>query len=218
MKFLFIWLVGDLANFFGAVWAGLVPTVIALATYFCFADAILIAQCMYYNSKNSRKVPLVESARNGHSPEEVDEEQPLLRRRSSENVGLPGSRRRPSSASNRRRASSVLSNLPTIPETEKPTREWLKNVGSILLVCLTGALGWLIAWKSGVWQPTSTESVGDDIEEPIGAEILGYLSAVCYLGYDSTPRNIYRLVTDEMRRARIPQIVKNYQERSCEGT
>lgn len=34
---------------------------------------------------------------------------------------------------------------------------------------------------------------------PIGAEVLGYASAVCYLG------------------ARIPQIIKNQKERSCDG-
>ena len=123
----------------------------------------------------------MEPQSNGHVAEEENERQPLIRT-SSGNVGLPGSRRRPSSTSNKRRASSVLSSLPIIPEAETSTTEWLKNTGSILLVCLVGALGWLIAWKSGFWQPTSTESIGNDVKEPIGAEILGYLSAVCYLG------------------------------------
>jgi solute carrier family 66 (lysosomal lysine-arginine transporter), member 1 len=60
---------------------------------------------------------------------------------------------------------------------------WLRNTISILLVCIAGATGWLIAYKSGVWTPTPE---GPDLTEPqsvaIGAEILGYFSAVCYLG------------------------------------
>ena len=38
--FLVIWFVGDVTNLAGAIWAGLVPTVIALAMYFCVADMV----------------------------------------------------------------------------------------------------------------------------------------------------------------------------------
>jgi hypothetical protein len=62
-------------------------------------------------------------------------------------------------------------------------RSWLRNTISIMFVCIAGAAGWLIAYKSGVWTPTPEDS---DLTEPqsvaIGAEILGYFSAVCYLG------------------------------------
>ena len=40
LTFLFIWFVGDVTNLAGALWARLVPTVVALAVYFCFADAV----------------------------------------------------------------------------------------------------------------------------------------------------------------------------------
>jgi len=62
-----------------------------------------------------------------------------------------------------------------------------------------GAAGWAIAWKTGVWVPQSTHDDAAGTDTPIGAEILGYASAVCYLG------------------ARIPQIIKNQREKSCEG-
>ena len=62
-----------------------------------------------------------------------------------------------------------------------------------------GALGWLLAWKSGVWVPQPTDSQSDTEPIAFGAAVLGYASAVCYLG------------------ARIPQIIKNQRERSCEG-
>jgi uncharacterized protein with PQ loop repeat len=190
LAFLTVWFIGDITNLAGALWAGLVPTVIALAIYFCFADLVLISQCVYYNMKNSRR----ERKTSTRSTDSV--EAPLLGRRdSSNNIGLPGSHRRDSVASRRRRASS----LPTIMDVEEGGSEWVKNTLSVFGICAVGAAGWAIAWKTGVWapQPTPDDAAGSDT--PLGASILGYASAVCYLG------------------ARIPQIIKNQRERSCEG-
>ncbi|KAH6639360.1 PQ loop repeat-domain-containing protein [Boeremia exigua] len=189
LVFLAIWFIGDVTNLAGALWAGLVPTVIALAMYFCVADLILISQCVYYNTINARR-----NARKTSTQSAVSVEAPLLGRRDSSNVGLPGSHRRDSQASRRRRASS----LPTILDVEDEPSEWMKNALSIFGVMAVGAAGWALAWKSGVWlpQPTDTE---DAAPIALGAEILGYASAICYLG------------------ARIPQIIKNQRERSCEG-
>jgi len=173
-----VWFIGDIANFIGAVWAGLVPTVIALAVYFCFADAVLITQCLYYNLVNARKAARQEAlSANGAAAD--DPRQPLLRR-SSDNIGLPGSRRR-SSASTKRRDSVLSSPLPVIPETETSSRAWFRNALNIILVCVAGALGWFIAWKVGAWQPTSADPDLSD-QPALGAEILGYASAVAYLG------------------------------------
>jgi len=90
-----------------------------------------------------------------------------------------------------------------LDKDEEGSRAWKKNILSVFLVCVAGAAGWAIAWQSGVWTPTPEESqmpdVGSTSEGAVGAQILGYISAVCYLG------------------ARIPQIIKNYQEKSCDG-
>jgi len=177
-------------NLAGALWAGLVPTVIALAVYFCFADLVLISQCVYYNMKNSRRGDRKTSTQSTNSIEA-----PLLGRRDSSNIGLPGSHRRDSAASRRRRASS----LPTIPDVGDGASEWVKNALSIVGVCVVGAAGWAIAWKTGVWVPQPQHNTEDASDNPVGAMILGYASAVAYLG------------------ARIPQIIKNQRERSCEG-
>lgn len=188
LAFLTVWFIGDITNLAGALWAGLVPTVIALAIYFCFADLILISQCVYYNLKNSRRT------RKSSTRSTDSVEAPLLGRRDSSNIGLPGSHRRDSQASRRRRASS----LPTIADVEAGGSEWIKNALSIVGVCIVGAAGWAIAWKTGVWAPQPTNAdEGADIA--LGAQILGYASAICYLG------------------ARIPQIIKNQREKSCEG-
>ncbi|KAK5148972.1 hypothetical protein LTR04_000243 [Oleoguttula sp. CCFEE 6159] len=197
LAFLTVWFIGDITNLAGAVWAGLVPTVVALAVYFCFADLLLIAQCVYYNVSNARRARKASelSAQSGSS-----EEEPLLSRRGSENIGLPGSRRRSSAASRRRTLSGGRrDSLSKILEEESKKRVWLRNAVSVVVICCAGAAGWVIAWKSGVWRPAP---VGDDKSPtgtPMGAEILGYASAVCYLG------------------ARIPQIIKNQRESSCDG-
>lgn len=162
----------------GAIWAGLVPTVVALAIYFCIADFVLISQCLYYNNLNARARQLSTSSAIS------DAEEPLLgRRRSNDSTGLPGSHRR---ASANRRASHTSEPLSKILEEEEAGRgAWLKNTLSIVLVIAAGAAGWVIAWRSGVWTPTA--ETGSDpaaqAQAPLGAEILGYFSAVCYLGY-----------------------------------
>lgn len=190
LAFLTVWFIGDITNLAGSLWAGLVPTVTALAIYFCFADLILISQCLYYNFKNTRK-----SRRRSTRQDGV--EQPLLGRRDSSNLGLPGSHRRKSSAASRRRRAS---SLPSIVEdsSEFEMKAWMKNSLSIIGVCIVGTAGWAIAWSTGVWQPTPLDD-GSNTEIALGAQILGYVSAVCYLG------------------ARIPQIIKNQRDRSCEG-
>lgn len=163
----------------GAIWAGLVPTVIALAIYFCIADFVLISQCLYYNNLNARRArqPSTSSAVS-------DAEEPLLgRRRSNDSIGLPGSHRR---ASTNRRASHSSEPLSKILEEEEAGKgAWLKNILSIVLVVAAGVAGWVIAWKSGVWTPTTEDGSDPAAQEQValGAEILGYFSAVCYLGY-----------------------------------
>lgn len=190
LAFLLVWFIGDITNLSGALWAGLVPTVTALAVYFCFADLVLISQCLYYNIINARRDRKLSQMSSGT---EGSAEEPLLSRRRS-SIGLPGSHRR-SSASARRRSS-----LAAIVEEGTGRKAWIKNTVSIFLVCLAGTAGWAIAWQSGVWrpQPELDDQVGGT-PSPVGAQILGYASAVCYLG------------------ARIPQIVKNQRDKSCEG-
>jgi len=149
--------------------------------YFCFSDLVLILQCLYYNVINARKEARKLSAVSARS-----EDEPLLNRRNSDNLGLPGSHRRKSSAASRRHRESVnrRDSLANIVEEESGGREWLKNAVSIVGVCIVGAAGWAIAWRAGAWKPTP---VDDGQSEPIamGAQILGYASAVAYLGYVS---------------------------------
>lgn len=142
------------------------------------------------------------------------------------NVGLPGSHRRKSTNSSQRhsKAGSQPDNILTRVVEEQDAavvgrrraavrRAWVKNILSILVIAIIGTAGWAVAYKTGAWTPAPTPGQERDgprgggnggngaksQDTPVGAEILGYLSAVAYLG------------------ARIPQIMKNWREKSCEG-
>ncbi|EXJ77720.1 hypothetical protein A1O3_09949 [Capronia epimyces CBS 606.96] len=215
LAFIFVWFLGDICNLAGALWAGLVPVVTAIGVYFCIADGVLIAQCLYYGIVNKRREGRAlldgqasSSSGGAHHPgddDHNDEEEPLLKRTRTNSITIPGSAntRRHSSHSVRRRRSSLAQTdqLAKILEEsdESGTRLWFKNVMSVLAIVVVGAAGWALAYESGAWKPSPTSRDSNQEEIAPGAQILGYLSAVAYLG------------------ARIPQIVKNAREKSCEG-
>jgi uncharacterized protein with PQ loop repeat len=202
LAFIFVWFIGDICNLAGALWAGLVPTVTAIAVYFCIADGVLIGQCLYYHIKIKREQGKQALRSDGIVEGPVGEEAPLLGRRRTESLTIPGSAtRRRSSAASRRRSSVREDPLAKILEEsdESGARLWFKNIFSILAIIAVGSCGWAIAYQSGVWKPSSEKHAADDESMAIGAQVLGYASAVAYLG------------------ARIPQIIKNAREKSCEG-
>ncbi|KAL1996943.1 hypothetical protein VTN49DRAFT_7808 [Thermomyces lanuginosus] len=203
MAFLFVWFVGDITNMVGAIWAHLVPVIIAIGAYFCLADGVLIGQCLYYNARNARR-----GRRFSHRPSDnapPTPTTPLLGRRPSDELSGPPSRRRRSSASWRehyqRRGShanpdDTLAKI--VEETESGSRAWIKNGVSVLAIAGIGIAGWTMAWQAGLWKPQPAEYDGGK-EMAVGAQVLGYFSAICYLG------------------ARLPQIYKNFKSKSCEG-
>lgn len=176
MVFLTIWLFGDLTNLLGALFTNLAPTAIALASYFCCSDIILISQCLYYNTINARRA----AAEQNQEPTDVSEESPLIS----------------GSASQARKASEG--------ENEAVGgNTWVFNAMCLLGVYTVGFTGWFISYKAGAWdgaQPSHSDDVQatKETKEIIGL-VLGYMSAACYLC------------------ARIPQIIKNYRQKSCEG-
>jgi hypothetical protein len=203
LLFLAVWFVGDITNLTGALLSGLVPTVIALAVYFCIADTILISQCVYYNVINARRHRKISHL---STATEDSAEQPLLsrvntndsrRRRRRSSIGLPGSHRRSSAA---RRDS-----LTPILEEGRGTAAWIKNSFAVFLVGLAGTAGWVIAWKSGVWHPTPEHAgpIGDK-DMQLGGQVLGYISAVAYLGYVYTVVEMLSSVANRFQCADTP--------------
>jgi solute carrier family 66 (lysosomal lysine-arginine transporter), member 1 len=223
LAFIFVWFLGDICNLAGALWAGLVPVVVAIAVYFCISDGVLISQCMYYGIRNKRRQAKALLARergdsvvggqsSGLRDEPATETEPLLKKtRSGSYTGtIPGSgeRRRSSQASgsSRRRSSAAAQQARNehlakiLEETdESGVRLWGKNVLSVLGIFVVGAAGWAAAYGTGAWKPSPPPEHVHAEEMAAGAQVLGYASAVLYLG------------------ARLPQIYKNWQEKSCEG-
>ena len=133
---------------------------------------------MYYNHINAK-------TRKRSIDSVATEDEPLLaRRRSNDTLGLPGSHRRRSSA-----ISAGGNSLAKILEEDESSegKPWLKNSLSILGVVVVGTAGWAIAWQSGVWVPVDDGDVVGPQATALGAKILGYISAVCYLGYVPSP-------------------------------
>jgi uncharacterized protein with PQ loop repeat len=212
--FIFVWFIGDVCNLIGALWAGLMPVVVAIGVYFCLADGVLIGQYLYYGIRNKRreaKRMLRESsvsAADEQHGEASREEDPLLSRRRSGSYSMRGGmERRSSQLSSRSRRSSYAAQqarneqLAKILEEsdENGVRLWFKHILSVLAIIVVGTVGWGIAYGTGAWKPTPMENDMDVEEMAAGAQILGYVSEVAYLG------------------ARIPQIIKNAREKSCEG-
>ncbi|KAI9036849.1 PQ-loop repeat-containing protein [Aspergillus affinis] len=192
--FLFVWFVGDVANLIGGVWAGLVPVIIAIAVYFCIADGVLITQCLYYKARNANLYTL---NRRRSSVETLDPTTPLLGRRFSEN--LPDNatgRRRSWTTQQQQQANGADGTLAKIVEENDTGRNaWVKNISSVLAICVIGMAGWTVAWQSGVWKPAPQENHGG-VDMAAGAQLVGYFSAICYLGSTRTTVTNHARVCD----------------------
>lgn len=161
----------DCCLLIGALWGHLLPTMIALAVYFCFSDVVLISQTIFYNHVTKLLATRRERQKRSTAINADDPTQSLLTRRRGSNAK---SRHRRSSARRPDPLSAIL------VEDNAINSEVVKNTVGVLGVCLAGALGWVIAWKSGAWVVTPPGQ--DKPDMPWGAEVSGYLSAVLYLG------------------------------------
>ncbi|TGJ82816.1 hypothetical protein E0Z10_g5948 [Xylaria hypoxylon] len=188
MGFLAIWLFGDVTNLSGALVTGLAPTATTLAGYFCISDLILITQCVYYNARNTRI-----ARRRSSAGTDSSEERPLLRRNSTSSSHARRSRHEQSKPDGIKRV---------VTGDDEPSNNnvWFSNLLAIVAINLVGAAGWFISYRVGAWDKPE-DAVVPEPTSPAGISgmALGYASAICYLC------------------ARIPQIVKNYRQKSCEG-
>lgn len=203
-------------NATGALLTRLAPTAIALAIYFCILDTILISQALYYNTINARRLAREENA----EAAEASEDSPLLARRRSSSAGLPGSHIR--HATHEESSMEPLRKMVTGEDETPDSRPWLHNTLGLIAVYVVGFAGWFVSYKAGAWDgeaPSVPESPdGNKLPLAIVGLLLGYASAAFYLWYvtNNTPR--WREEAANMATsARIPQIVKNHREKSCEG-
>ncbi|WQF89966.1 hypothetical protein CDEST_14980 [Colletotrichum destructivum] len=198
MAFLFIWLLGDVTNLLGGLANHIAPASIAVTGYLCFSDSTLICQCLYYNSKQR----LRSSQRSGPTTPQSPECQPLLGpSSSSRDRGAPDHTQDDETSSGSVVAHEEGKEIPV--EAVRTLHDWRFNLACILAVQILGITGWLVLRTLGLLgSDESPGSVGvtdiNGISQSLGSA-LGVIGAICYLC------------------ARIPQIIKNYRGKSCEG-
>ena len=129
----------------GSVYGRLLPTVLAIAAYFCLADVLLIGQCLYYRWLKPRRGEHL-----GLASASDNADQPLLHRKDSD-IGLPRSRRQSPASEATRNLDFAGATLPAFQKDERNSKNWVWSIISILSVSLVGAIGWTLAWKAGFW-------------------------------------------------------------------
>ncbi|KAK1579347.1 PQ loop repeat-domain-containing protein [Colletotrichum navitas] len=195
MAFLFIWLLGDVTNLLGGLANHIAPASIAVTGYLCFSDTTLICQCLYYNSKQRISDPPDSTTLQAH------DRQPLL--------GPSLSARDPRASGQPQEIDSesaitLQDDKKTLVQAVRTLHDWRFNLACILAVQLLGVTGWFVLRTVGLLggdnKPPGSVSITDaqGISESVGSA-LGVVGAICYLC------------------ARIPQIIKNYRGKSCEG-
>lgn len=179
--FIAIWFLGDVSNLIGSLWAGLLPGVILLALWFCVADGLLISSYLYYRPGTFGTGGIGGAHKHRSSSVASDPTQPLLDRRNSAS-------RRKSSLRPRR---DSLTSIVIAPQSSGTVLT--QYVLPLLFVFAAGVAGFLFSSK----EENTPEPIKDEVG--LGPQILGYFSAILYLG------------------ARLPQIYQNHQKRSVYG-
>ncbi|KHC37284.1 hypothetical protein MGQ_03032 [Candida albicans P76067] len=192
LTFIVLWLAGDVFNVLGAVLQGVLPTMIILAVYYTLADIVLLWQCLAYgDGKNPDLIHL--------SPANPLNEDVLETAMSNEERH---NRRRNQGNTTEDLESSTTSVDSSISKSSSSQfQSFLINTLMVTLVIASGVIGWYISYikesKHHSKHP-GKHNPEELIFDPL-AQIFGWLCAFFYLG------------------SRIPQIVLNYERKSCDG-
>ncbi|EFY93064.1 vacuolar membrane PQ loop repeat protein [Metarhizium acridum CQMa 102] len=185
----------------GALFTKLAPSAIALAVYFCFLDAILIAQTGYYKAKAAQQRAAAHRALQDRAylSAAASEDSPLLGRRRRSSTDLPGSLIRHDT--HRESALEPIRKVVTGQDETVERRPWLNNLLGLAAIYVIGFAGWFISYKAGIWDGDNGIPDGG-VSDPSTED-------------DFKARNWCD--AKRIESARLPQIFKNYQEKSCEG-
>lgn len=180
--FISIWFLGDVFNLIGALWAGLLPEVIFLAVWFCIADAMMIFSYFYYTHMYPKHHKVHHHGHEHHHHHHDHENS------QAQGHGEDHHHHAEHEPLLRRRRSSTLTDIAIEPECHSI---FIRYVLPIFFVLGAGCLGYFLSDSKDPTEP--------DTNIEMGPQIVGYLSAILYLG------------------ARIPQIIRNHQRKSVEG-
>ncbi|OUM51527.1 hypothetical protein BVG19_g630 [[Candida] boidinii] len=240
LLFVVLWLLGDLFNVLGAVLQGVLPTMLILAIYYTLADIVLLWQCMVYGHGKPKHVdPIHLSPANP-----LNENEPLLEtvvsheavdhhnhnhshRKNSNNINKyviddeennelnqqpysgSSSLSRNNNNSNGINSSDIEPDMVAFQDidgsnmtssSENQMSDLFYNFLMVFLVILAGVSGWYLSnnKKSPDNGDPHTPSDDDLVFNPL-AQTFGWLCAVLYLG------------------SRVPQILLNFERKSCDG-
>ncbi|KAI0535611.1 PQ loop repeat-domain-containing protein [Xylaria digitata] len=192
VQFIIAWLLGDVFNVLGAVFQGVLPTMLILAIYYTIADIVLLGQCFYYKGFTWKDDAAPPKPSNGHATSAPTESTGLLSDYFSQRE------RRGSGWSH---LSPAVPMTPEQPATPPPTptkrQAFLWNSVAILMVCAAGILGWFLSRGYSSHKPTTP--VDDFPALDLWGQIFGWLCAILYLG------------------SRLPQLLLNFRRKSTEG-
>lgn len=232
LLFVVLWLAGDVFNLVGAMMQHLLMTMIILAAYYTIADIILLIQCLWYDRNVDPMLSVDEindidpihfspaTPINENVLQDVfNEQQPLLVRRGSHSSAYNSLQQHVTEEQTTQQGDVEEEEL--VESLDKGN--YLSDIMIVSLVILAGFVSWYIPYCNRYYNnsnsnPTSQtftitsrfsmvshhhrqphDNTDDDIEVNILAQFFGYLSALLYLG------------------SRIPQILLNFQRKSCEG-
>ncbi|CAN6616543.1 probable vacuolar amino acid transporter YPQ3 [Trichomonascus vanleenenianus] len=212
--FLIIWVLGDITNLAGAIWACLLPEVILLAVWYCMADILILSSYFYYKHKARRRLRALQHHQHHHhhnhnhvhpahehdhqhehgAREGAEASSAHARTESLDNDPTQPLLNRRNSASRKshtRRRDSLNSVIEAVEDPKKGS-VWTRIVLPVLFVFAAGAFGYAVSGSPESQPP-------QDGNHSWGAQVMGYISATLYLG------------------ARLPQIYQNHKRRSVYG-
>ncbi|KAK1756113.1 putative vacuolar amino acid transporter YPQ3 [Echria macrotheca] len=224
IRFIVVWLLGDVFNILGAVLQGVLPTMVILAFYYTLADIVLLAQCFYYRGFTLSDEPSTSSSEDG----EEEPTKPLRRRRRNPIQREQQQQQRQEVPTERTRLlldagrhhhdegeegqqhpadwthlSPAVPFVADSPPPPPPTRAQVVgfNVLAMVMVCLAGVAGWFLGRTYGDHPSTSPSDGGGDTEKEMNfwGQVFGWLCAALYLG------------------SRLPQLLLNWRRKSTEG-
>ncbi|RKP06784.1 PQ loop repeat-domain-containing protein [Thamnocephalis sphaerospora] len=194
IHFILIWIAGDLFNLAGVILQKLLFTMLLLALYYVLSDTILLGQIYYYRRRAFQQVAGEEEC----VVDTTDEHAPLLQP-DSQTPHLPSTTQIYGTGQDAAHTSSShqAANENRVPAAKKV----MYVVAPMLLLNVT----WLVSTNTSAVRPTDmpVHMLGRPSQGHANIEflpqLLGYISALLYIG------------------ARIPQIILNYRNKSCEG-
>lgn len=191
LLFVVLWLLGDVFNVIGAIMQGVLPTMVVLAIYYTLADIVLLWQCFHYGT-HSKVDPIHLSPANPLSTES----EPLLETIVDGSGHHHNHNHNEEEGFNDINGSSPESSASSSTELKSDQLDWVYNIFMVFLVLLAGVGGW---YFGGSHDHHKAKPIDSDLEFNPFAQAFGWLCAALYLG------------------SRIPQILLNYERKSCEG-